>query len=265
MPHEKKRIKETFMKNVLKILFLFLLLAGTQIPASEAALPTFDAVNAALNEIRNALMESQFAQDIALAIERLNELKAQTLEMLRFHSGPDEILDSLIEDPLKSLTRLGRGSLRDAFMDSGLITPQLQILEEGGEPSDIRASLEAITGKIPQGNARTYIPFEEMQVVDAFDLANQIRKGGQDTRDAADLIAEQAKSASPKGAARLQAQGVSQLMVLEQQNQEAMAKIIELEATQVEQVSREEKQAERDRLKFMEDTNEYLDAVLTST
>ena len=240
-------------------LLLLVLLAVAKPPSSEAALPTFDAINAALQELQNAILNSSFAQDIALAIERLNELKAQTLELFRFHSGLDDILDSIIGDPLGDFLARGKSTLRDAFIDAGLITPQIEIFEGGRGPADIRRALSEITGDIPEGNLRPYIPFEEMQVVDAFDLARQIREAGVSTRDSADSIANQAKAASPKGAARLQAQGTAHLMHLGQENQEAMAKLIELNATQIEQVTRLEKDRERERIAYLKHANQFME------
>ena len=54
-------------------------------------------------------------------------------------------------------------------------------------------------------------------------------------------------------------------MVLGQQSQESIAKMLELQATQLEQVSRREKDAERERLRFIKDTSEYLDSILSSS
>ena len=102
-------------------------------------------------------------------------------------------------------------------------------------------------------------------MVEAFQLANQIREGGKDLRDAARQIQTQAETASPKGAVRLQAQGIGELMVLGQQSQESIAKLLELEATQIEQVSRREKDAERERLRFIRDTSDYLDGILDAS
>ena len=48
------------------------------------------------------------------------------------------------------------------------------------------------------------------------------------------------------------------MMVLSQQNQEVLAKILELQAVQVEQVSREEKRLESERLKYLDDAGTYL-------
>jgi len=221
-----------------------------------------DPINTAINTLRNTIMQAQWVEDFALALDRFNELKNQTMEMLRFHSGLDDILESAVGDQIKDLIA-GGGSLRGFFMDAGLFTPGIEFLESGGTPQDIRAALHAITGEVPDTEARSYLMFEESQVVDAFHLAQQIRESGKLTRDAAALIETQAQNASPKGAARLQAQGVSQLMVLEQQNQEVLAKMLELQATQIEQVTREEKRLEREKVKFLEDSSSFADGLAT--
>jgi len=248
-----------------RIVFLALALLLAATPNAHAAMPTFDAINAALQEIQNSILNSSFAQDIMLAVERLNELKTQTLELFRFHAGLDEIFRIVRGDPVREFIDTVRTRVRDVFSGSFSAMPALEILQTGGTPEDLRASLETITGNIPEGNERQYIPFEEMQVVEAFDLASQIREGGDDLRDAARQIQEQAQDASPKGAGRLQAQGISELMVLGQQSQESIAKMLELQATQIEQVSRREKDAERERLRFIKDSNEYLDSILASS
>lgn len=224
-------------------------------------MPVFDAVNAALNELRNSLMQSQFAEDIALALERLRSLQATYQELLRFHAGLDDFFHVVIGDPFREILRFGRASVRDAFRDLGEFSPQIEIGTGSSEPEDIRYALEQITGEIPQSGARPWIPFEEMQVVDGFHTAGEIRNAGQSTRDAADEIALQAKTASPKGAARLGVEAQAQLIHLSQQNQEALAKLIELEATQVEQTSREEKRYERERLRYMERFQEGLETL----
>lgn len=253
------------MRNGMPVVFLLLILVAVHVPSAQATMPTFDAVNAALQELQNSILNSSFAQDLMLAAERLNELKTQTLELFRFHSGLDEILNFVKEDPVKNFIDSLRTRIRDVYADSMFTTPQIEILQTGGTPEDLRASLETVTGSIPEGNQRPYIPFEEMQVVEAFDLANQIRDGGEDLRNAAQEIKTQAETASPKGAVRLQAQGTAELMVLGQQSQESIAKLLELQATQIEQVSRREKDAERERLRFIKDTNDYLDGILGAT
>ena len=250
------------MRKWMPVIFLLLIFAAVNVPSAQATMPTFDAVNAALQELQNSILNSSFAQDIMLAAERLNELKTQTLELFRFHSGLDEILNFVKGDPIKDFIDSLRTRIRNVYADSMFTTPQIEILQTGGTPEDLRTSLETVTGAIPEGNQRPYIPFEEMQVVEAFQLASQIRDGGNDLRDAAHEIETQAETASPKGAVRLQAQGTAELMLLGQQSQESIAKLLELQATQIEQVSRREKDAERERLRFIKDTNDYLDGIL---
>ncbi len=249
------------MKQLKKALILIPLCMVLMTPASKAY--TFnDPINTAINVLRNTLMQAKWVKEIGLAVDRLSELKAQTLETFRFHSGLDEIFDSTIGDSIRGLMDQG-GSLKDFFFDAGFITPNIEVLGSGGTPQDIRNALESVTGAIPDTEARSYIMFEESQVVDAFHLAGQIRESGQKTRDAADLIQSQSKNASPKGAARLQVQGVSRLMVLEQQNQEVLAKMLELQATQIEQVTREEKRIEREKVKFLEDSSDFAEGLST--
>ncbi|MDA9101347.1 hypothetical protein N9K06_01580 [Omnitrophica bacterium] len=251
------------MHKRIGLLMLIGLLAVSKPPIAQAALPTFDAVNAALQELQNVILNNNFVENLALAADRLDELKAQTLEMFRFHSGLDEILDLAKSDPLRDFTDSMAGRIRTVFSDSAPEAAHIEILQSAGTPEDLRSSLEALTGSIPEGNERSHIPFEEMQVIEAFDLAGRIREAGKDMRDAARSIGDQAKAASPKGAAKLQAQGISELMILGQQNQEAIAKLLELEATQIEQVSRREKEAERERLRFVRDADEYLGSILS--
>ena len=228
---------------------------------SEAVLPTFDAVNATLSEIRNAIMETQWAKEIALAIESIDQLKNTYDELLRFHSGLDDYFKSLIGDPLKNLLDLGKNKMSDVFMDFGFITPQIELINESPDPANIRTALETVTGEIPDSAFRPYIPFEEMQVVSGYQYAQAIRKASQQTRTAANDLSNQARSASPKGAARLGVEATSQMLLVEQQNQEALAKLIELQATHVEQVSREEKRYERERVKYMEDVQRGLETL----
>ncbi len=250
------------MKRTKVVFISLLILMFAASGVTRADLPTIDAVNAALNQLRNALMQSQFAQEIAMATEQISQLQSQYLELLRFHSGFDDIFHSLAGDSFKNPFRFGNGSLRDAFSDFGWVTSDVEILNQAAGPADIRSSLEAITGKIPASHQRPYIPFEEMQVVEGFQLAQEIRGASEATRDAATSISQQAQTASPKGAARLNAEALSQVMILSQQQQEALAKLIELEAVQVEQVSREEKRLEWERTKYLDDAGGYLSAIL---
>jgi len=258
------RVQGGNMKKRVISFFMVVLLFVVGVPTAEAVYPTFDAANAALNELRNSLMQSQFAQIAALAIDQFNQIKAQYLELMRFNSGWDELIRDFVGDPLKQVLGDSYGSTANAFSDFGSISSDIVNLENARGAQDIRASLEAITGHIPFSDVRPYIPFEEKQVVDAFNFAQEIRQAGEKTREVADSISEQAGNASPKGVARLQAQALSHIVVLNQENQEAMAKLLELEATQIEQVSREEKKLEWERLKFMEDAKDYLQSVINS-
>ena len=245
------------------MIFVFLMMVSLTAfpPNAKADMPVVDFLNAALNELRNSLMQSQFAQDIEIAMARLQQLKATYLEITRFNSGLDDFFKVMIGDPFKQFIGQGGSKVRDAFVDFGWITPQVEILNSSTEPADIRSALEKMTGRIPDSEARPYIPFEEMQVVEAFQQAQEIRNAGTSTRDAAEELISQAKDASPKGAARLGVQAQAQMIELSQQNQEALAKLIELEATQVEQVSREEKRYEAERLKYMEQFREGVETL----
>ncbi len=247
-------------KRAFKIFILFFFLLAVLAPASYADLPTFDAANWLLSQFRNALMQSQFAQQIMVILDQLDQLRAQYEEIVRFHAGWDEFFEVFIGRPVTE----ARALLSGAYGDFGWITPEIEGLSTSAEPADIRASLEQITGEIPQSDVRPYIPFEEMQVVEGFRLAQEIRRAGEETRNAARAITEQARNVSPKGAVKLTAEALSQGIILSQQNQEAIAKLIELQATQVEQTSREEKRLERERLKYMEHAKDFLEEVMNA-
>jgi hypothetical protein len=65
-------------KGVLVLLLLLVILAGVPAPSAYATMPTFDAINAALQELQNSILNSSFAQNIMLAMDQLTELKDQT-------------------------------------------------------------------------------------------------------------------------------------------------------------------------------------------
>ncbi len=250
-------------RKALSVLAVILIFTCIFSPVSHATgFPTFDAANAALNEIRNVLMQSQFVQDFALAMERLNQLKVQYLETLRFNSGIDELINLVRGNPFSNINPQKQSEVENAFWDFQNVAAQVGNIERASGAVEIRRSLEAITGAIPESSARPYIPFEEMQVVDGFNTAQAIRSAGDDVRSNAQAISEQARTASPKGAARLAADALSRILVQGQESQEAMAKIIELQATQVEQVSRDEKRLENERSKYLNDAKDYLQSVL---
>lgn len=245
-------------RNILIFITVLTFSFGALSPKAEAALPTFDAVNATLSQLRNAMLDSGFARQIAILLEELAELRAQYQEMLRFHAGWDDIVKSVIGDPLKEIFRFGKNRSFHSYSSS---LPKLEIFEAAKEPESIRRALEDLTGKIPEGSHRPYIPFEEAQVVDGFHLAKVIRESGRQTREVSESIVDQAATASPKGAARLAAQALGHLIILGQENQEALAKIIELESVQIEQVSREEKRLENLRLSYMDEMNQAIETI----
>ena len=154
-------------KGALVLLLLIVVLAGVPAPMAHATTPTFDAINAALQTLQNSILNSSFAQNILLAMDQLTEMKDQTMEFLRVHSGLDEILNFVKGDPVRDFIDTMRTRIRDVYSDSMLTTPPLEILQTGGTAEDLRTSLEMVTGSIPEGNQKFYIPFEEMQVVEA--------------------------------------------------------------------------------------------------
>jgi hypothetical protein len=108
-----------------RILFLFLALLLAVAPSAHATMPTFDAINAALQEVQNSILNSSFAKDIMLAMDHLNELKNQTLELFRFHAGLDEIFRIVRGDTVKEFIDTVRARVRDAFSDSFSAMPSL--------------------------------------------------------------------------------------------------------------------------------------------
>lgn len=249
------------MKKKFVVLLIAFFLLFSQSHKAEAALPTFDAVNAALNQLHNSILNSGFIRDLELAAQRLDELRATYMEMVRFNSGLDEIFNSVIGDPIKKIFSLRGKASFNAFSNQNSVLPKLEMFNEAKTPTEIKQTLEAITGELPDTKARPYIAFEEAGVIDGFQMAKEIREAGNQTREASNQIIEHSLTASPKGAARLSAQALGNLMVLNQQNQEAVGKLIELQATQVEQVSREEKRMESARLAYMNEMNQAIDNV----
>ena len=239
--------------------FITMVVLSTPARAQEIV---YDPVNAIYNQIRNTLMQVYHVVNVTNAFDQLLQLQQTFQEIQRFNNGIDEVRSFFSGDVLRWLSLDKNRPLQSVFNDFGWITPQIELMQTSSSPGDIRYALENITGEIPNSEDRPYIPFEEMHVVEGFQLAQEIRNAGYKTREAAASISEQAKTASPKGAARLQAEALSQVLLLSQQNQETMAKLIELEAVQVEQVSREEKRLETERLKHLDDAQSYLDIAM---
>ncbi len=224
---------------------------------AKADLPVIDFVNAALNELRNSLMENQFAQEIIVLFDQLTELENTYQEMMRFNAGIEEFVRSFVQDAARAF-RDSQSTFRDGFLagfepsvEQDAIRNLGTILEGYGDPSGIKSYIETIHGMDPQSVERPYITFDESQVGEAYLMAHEIRKRSDETKQAGETIQELSQTASPKGAARLSADASGKLIVVTQENQEIFAKLLEVEATKLEQVSRDEKRFERERLKYM--------------
>lgn len=247
-------------RKVTVVLVMFLTLSLLNPASAKADLPVVDFVNAALNELRNSLMQNQFAQEIITLYDQLDQLRDTYDELTRFHSGFEDFIQHFMADPLR-IFREFQGTFRESYLggvssdsDGHVAIRHLgEILEGNGDPSGIRSLVERVSGEDPLSAERPYITFDEVQVGEGFLLAHEIRKRSDLTKEAGEQISEEAQTASPKGAARLAADGIGKVVVLTQQNQEATAKIVELLATQIEQVTRDEKRFERERLRYMED------------
>lgn len=250
----------------LRVFILIIFFGGIVVPGSYATGVSIvnDPLNTILNEARNALIEVQWLKDLALAVDRLKELKAQTTEMIRVHSGLDKIFGPKIGDSLENLFDRDRPSLRDVFLDAGIITPTIEIADSGSTPRDIRDALEEVTGTIPEGNIRPDIVWTEANIVKTFQLAQRVREDGEKTRDEMERITAEARSASPKGAARIQAELQAQTIIQQQKTQELLTEVMKGQAREMAHINREEKEIERHRLKFLDDASEYLEVILGS-
>lgn len=236
---------------------LILILCSANAQPAKADLPVIDFVNAALSEFRNSLMENHFAQEIVVFFDQLTELENTYQEIMRFNAGIEEFIRHFVEDAAHAF-RNSQSSFRDTFL-AGLEPSAEQdairnlgvILEGYGDPSGIKSYIETIHGADPQSVERAFITFDEAQVGEAYLMAHEIRKRSDETKQAGENIQDLSQTASPKGAARLAADASGKLIVVTQQNQEIFAKLLEVEAAKLEQVSRDEKRFERERLKYM--------------
>ncbi len=247
------------MKKAKHFLGVFIITAAFL--TSAQALIVHDPINAMYNQIRNALMELQHVEVMANALERLATLRKTLEEMIRFHSGFDEIRSLFIGDFKRLLPRFNPNILSN--LGYQLSSPQRDfyalIQGSGGSSFDYRRHLDTIFGEDPRSETKPYITQEELFAADGFRVSGEVRKLVEDTVDAGEDISQAARIASPKGAARLSADAMGKILVAQAQTQQNQAKLIEIGATQIEQVSREEKYYERERLKFMREFNSLLD------
>jgi len=251
-------------RSAKKLLTLILVLALIAIPfprAAHADLPVVDFVNSALNQFRNALMQDQFTQEIIVFFDQLTELENTYQEIIRFNSGIEEFIRSFIDDAASAFG-VSQGSFRETFLTGFEPSPEQDairnlgdILEGNGDPTGIKSYIETINGEDPQSIDRAYITFDESQVGEAYLLAHEIRKRSEATKAVGEGIQDQAQTASPKGAAKLTADGVGKMIVLTQENQDVSVKSIELQAALLEQFTRDEKRFERARIDFTDEMN----------
>ena len=248
------------MKKHKKTAFILVLLAF--LTSSAHALIVYDPINGGYNLLRNALMQAYHIEDIKNAIDQLLTLERSFEEMKRFNSGNDEIFSKILGD-FKSLLS-GHNTFNLSSMGFNLSDIQKEFYElingsSSTAPVNYKNHLDSIFGKDPNSKTKPYITQEELIAADGYRWAGDVKGIIEKTITAGEDISEAAQSASPKGAERLSADALGKIIVTQAQIQENQSKLIEIGATQVEQVSREEKYYERERLKFMDEFNVALD------
>lgn len=250
------------MKRRTRLIALFLVAITLAVPVY--GMTVYDPVNAALNQIRNTLMNTFHLADIKNALDQIFELQRTFEELKRFHDGIDELRAIFSGDYRQLLSRLGLNGITDlGYEISSLQRDFLSMLHgsSSGSFSDYRMQMNAIFGEDPKSTTKPYITQEDLFAADGFRWAAEVRKTIETTMNAGEEISRAASSASPKGAARLSADALGKLLITNAQIQQNQSKLIEIGATQIEQVVREEKDYERERLKFMRELNQLLDAL----
>lgn len=245
-------------KVIIVTCIIFSLISGTSY-----ALIVHDPINAALDRLRNVLIENQYVQMVRNAVQQIEQLRRLYDEMRRFQSGIDSIIKMDIFD-----TRLFGGSSYDvtgnSIYDLGYeISSSIReiIGIARGTTSDyngIKRALERVFGADPRSSARPYISYQEAQVGDSLAWAGETKRIAQETKLVGRMISDEAYMASPKGAARLTADALGKLLVTQAQIQENQSKSIELEANLLEAQTMDEKRMEEERLKYMKDFQEVL-------
>ena len=250
-----RRKKQKMLLFILACSIVFFSIGGV----ASADLPVVDFVNAALNELRNSLMQDQFTQQIVVFFDQLSELQKTYQEIIRFNSGIEEFVRSFVDSATKAFNS-SQSSFRETFLSGFTPSPEQaairnlgSVLEGQGDSSAIKSYMEVINGADPQSTETPYITFEESQVGEAYLMAHEIRKRSDDAKKIGENIQDEAVSASPKGAQRLTADALGKMIVFSQENQEVLAKLLELEATSLEQTSRDEKRFERARIEYMDE------------
>lgn len=248
------------MKRHIRLIALFLIVITLAMPVY--GMTVYDPVNAALNQVRNALMNTFHLEDIKNALDQIFELRKTFDELKRFHDGTDEIRSIFSGDYRQLFSRLGLNGITDLGYELSSLQSDFFSMIRGsssGGLSDFRTQMGAIFGEDPNSTTKPYITQEDLFAADGFRWAAEVRKTIETTMNAGEEISIAAQSASPKGAARLSADALGKLLVTDAQIQQNQSKLIEIGATQIEQVVREEKDYERERLKFMRELNQLID------
>ncbi len=249
------------VRKLKTLTLIFVFVAAISRPA-HAELLVYDPINGAYNQIRNALMELYHIEDIKNAIEQLTQLENTFNEMKRVNFGVDEIFARFLGDFKSLLYRNNTSNLSGMGFDLSQIQQEFYQLvngTSGGASPSYKSHLDSIFGKDPNSQTKPYITQEELFAADSYRWAGDVKQVIDQTITAGEDISNAAQSASPKGSARLTADALGKIIVTQAQIQQNQSKQIEIGATQIEQVSREEKYYERERLGFMDDFNSLLD------
>lgn len=236
----------------------------TALSASAQAMTVYDPVNALYNQIRNTLMQAYHLEDIKNALDQIFELQRTFEEIKRVNNGIDEIQSLFVGDFKQLLYRYSPANLTSLGYQLSQSQRDFYALVNGslfGSTADYKKHLESIFGQDPQSQTKPYITQEELFTADSYRWASDIKKIIDRTIDAGDDISRASHTASPKGAVRLTADALGKIVVTQAQIQQNQSKLIEIGATQLEQVSRDEKNYERERIKFMRELNRLLDAL----
>ena len=229
------------MRALRHFLMVFAIVAALSASA-QATTTVFDPVNAVYNQLRNALMQAYHIENIRNALDQIVELQRTFDEIKRFNSGIDEIGSRFLGDFKSLLYRYSSGNLTSLGYQLSQTQRDFYALVNGsssGGLGDYKRHLETIFGEDPQSATKPYITQEELFAADSYRWASDVKRVIDRTVDAGEDISRASHTASPKGAARLTADALGKIVVTQAQIQQNQSKLIEIGATQIEQVSRE--------------------------
>lgn len=224
------------------------------------ALVVHDPGNTAVNQLRNAILQANFMKEFKTAVEQLLQMKELFDEVRRVNEGVDEIksmaLDAarLPKDAVRELMSVyGAHHMRENLLDIPGMAESFK-----GEFSDIRSFLDYVHGKDPRSKERIYITQDEAEIAGGLEFSEKVKDAARVNAGIGEMVSSQAGSASPKGAARLTADALGKLITLTSETQAIQAEMLRMQAVGLEQVSRDEKRFERERIKFMKDFQESI-------